>query len=99
MRRTAWDYIWIHERDLDLENIEAQARNLAEMEMSVSVEHDGEFQGPSELKTGGTSTGQRRRGKVVADESSDWGTDGVGVKVWLRRTIIYQLINLEERME
>jgi hypothetical protein len=89
MRRTAWDYIWI---DLDLDDIEAQVaqRQLDNKgKQPEQVTEEAEWGGPSDM-----------RGQVDVngiDESSHWGTDGVGVKVWLRRTIIYQLSNLMER--
>jgi hypothetical protein len=104
MRRTAWDCIWIHDRDLDLEDIESQATKLVEQESKVKImEYNGAFGGPDDIKADRLSSsiiGGKRRGKTAAgDETSDWGTDGLGVKVWLRRTIIYQLINLEERID
>jgi len=85
MRRTAWDYIWIAENDLDFDNIEAQAAKLEE-EQSL----------PQPVST--EDKGKQPEADSDIDESSHWGTDGVGVKVWLRRTVIYQLINLMERI-
>jgi len=100
MRRTAWDYIWIDERDLELTTLEEQAAKLEE-ERGKGKQRDrypnGGWVGPSEMKGGDTSTITTADSKGV-DETSHWGTDGVGVKVWLRRTIIYQLINLMERI-
>jgi hypothetical protein len=89
MRRTAWDYIWI---DLDLDDIEAQVaqRQLDNKgKQPEQITEEAEWGGPSDMK------GQVDVNGI--DESSHWGTDGVGVKVWLRRTIIYQLSNLMER--
>jgi hypothetical protein len=101
MRRTAWDHIWIDERDLELDTIEAQAAKLEEErgkgKQPEGYVNGGVWTGPSELKGGDTITTATTNSKGI-DETSYWGTDGVGVKVWLRRTIIYQLINLMERI-
>lgn len=98
MRRTAWDYIWIDDRDLDLANLDSlvAAMELENKDKGKQPERYGhDWNGPSEMKMGSVSV---NGGLGGVDETSHWGTDGVGVKVWLRRTIIYQLINLMERI-
>ena len=102
MRRTAWDYIWIHDRDLEMDKLEEQAAKLEEEAQNRAKGKQPEryanngWIGPSEMKMGDVSTTTTNSKGI--DESSYWGTDGIGVKVWLRRTIIYQLINLMERI-
>jgi len=100
MRRTAWDNIWIDERDLELDKIEEQAAKLdEERNKGKQPEYANGWNGPSEMKGGDTAnTTVTTTNSKGIDESSYWGTDGVGLKVWLRRTIIYQLINLMERI-
>jgi hypothetical protein len=92
MRRTAWDCIWV---DLDLVALEQEAAAI-DVELNNKGKQVGQFghdwNGPSEMKIGEIST----NGGI--DETSHWGVEGVGVKVWVRRTIIYQLINLMERI-
>lgn len=98
MRRTAWDYIWIDDRDLDLANLDSlvAAMELENKNKGKQPERYGhDWNGPSEMKMGSVDV---NGGPGGVDETSHWGTDGVGVKVWLRRTIIYQLINLMERI-
>jgi hypothetical protein len=95
MRRTAWDYIWI---DLNLADIEQQVARLEEeskLDKGKQPERY-EWTGPSEVKMTDVKISPMDTNGV--NETSYWGTDGVGVKVWLRRTIIYQLINLMERI-
>ena len=92
MRRTAWDYVWV---DLDLVALEQEvaAREAEPSNKGKHVDRFGhDWSGPSEMKVGEFST------NGVIDETSHWGVEGVGVKVWVRRTIIYQLINLMERI-
>lgn len=91
MRRTAWDYIWISDRDINVDEIEAESARL-EKGKQPEGSADGVGGDSSEVKA---SEGPTEDG---IDESSHWGTDGLGLKVWLRRTIIYQLINLMERI-
>ena len=94
MRRTAWDSAWV---DIDIDALEAEIASKPTQSMldkGKLPERAQNWGGPSDLK-----------GKVdVVDdemddveESNPWGVEGVGVKVWLRRTIIYQLSNLMER--
>jgi len=106
MRRTAWDYIWIDDRELSLADIETQAARSDEQYKPDKGKQPEQYGGSwaagaaSEIKleekmaelTVNTTNG----GPI--DETSHWGTDGAGVKVWLRRTIIYQLTNLMERI-
>jgi hypothetical protein len=94
MRRTAWDYIWV---DVNLADIQAQLAILEALEeKGKQPEHPDSFHwnptSPAKMVDGKTSSA------AGVDETSHWGIEGVGVKVWLRRTIIYQLINLVERI-
>ena len=104
MRRTAWDYIWIDDRDLNLADIETQAARSENEQLSKPdkgkqpEQYGGWTAGGSETKLEEKMAELTTNGGGAIDETSHWGTDGAGVKVWLRRTIIYQLTNLMERM-
>jgi len=103
MRRTAWDYIWIDDRELNVADIETQAARSDEQYKPDKGKQPEQYGGnwaaggASEAKLEEKMAELTTNGGEI-DETSHWGTDGVGVKVWLRRTIIYQLTNLMERI-
>jgi hypothetical protein len=90
MRRTAWNHIWIPYDQIGLESIKSASPSVpgpAHEPKSASAEAD-------KVPDGVPSTAENEEAVGL---DATWGIPDQGLKVWLRRTFIFQLMSVPDR--
>ena len=83
MRRTAWDCFWLDRNEINLEGIDFHALD--------AETQDSKMRGV-ETSKGDTPEAEKRKDRAKAGKKR-W-TSGTKLKVWVRRTLVYQLVNV-----
>ena len=113
MRRTAWSHIWIPYHQIGLagpdpeepeyppdsteESPPIAAATTEEGEEMAEEGKGAEHNGiANDVKLDELTQNNAITSERVA-EDADWGLHGRGLKVWLRRTFIFQLMSLADR--
>jgi len=111
MRRTAWNHIWIPYDQIGLEDSSSQSPLHSPLSaLPPTPQTPLSPQSPPSAATGAATDGneaEQGHDGVVAAETiarnepfltdADWGVAGQGLKIWLRRTFIFQLMSMPDR--
>ena len=110
MRRTAWNHIWIPYDQIGLEDSKSQSPPHSPLSaLPPTRQTPLSPQSPPGTATGAATEGneaEKGHDAVVAAETiatneplrdADWDVAGQGLKVWLRRTFIFQLMSVPDR--
>ena len=110
MRRTAWNHIWIPHSQVDLAEPDAEEPVYPQDEEIDNSENEahGSSSSADKGKQPERNGVHDHMGEVNMNneiimttgnvaEDADWGLQGRGLKVWLRRTFIFQLMSMVDR--
>jgi len=111
MRRTAWNHIWIPYDQIGLEDSKSQSPPHSPVSaLPRTPQTPSSPQSPPNLAEGVATEGfeaeKDHDGDVAAETmattepfspDADWGIGDQGLKIWLRRTFIFQLMSIPDR--
>jgi hypothetical protein len=86
MRRTGWDCFWLDRNEINLEGIDFYAAGLEDDKAQDS-------KNPGVESEKGDSLAVEKPKDSARNRKKRW-TSGTKLKVWVRRTLVYQLVNV-----